>query len=194
MAELSLLTSGLHLGGTLVDFTSRLANSSGAYRAASANAAMMRRNAEAALTDAALARLSTYRRVEDIRRIGRARQGTLTAIAAARGVVTNEGSPLEAIAAEAYETGRVAGQAQYEGLLQERQLKIEALSREYQAKVIKAQAKYARKQAILGAIGGLALNVAGGLPLYAKGFAVAKSMLSPSPTTQGLSFQMPPGE
>src|SRR5687768_1729098 len=105
---LSLLTAGIQMAGAYTQFQqqrnqARLyeqetnAAAGANYAAAMANVRMSERNAMAARADAAAARLSSLRRSEDILMFGRVNRGDLTATAAARGVVANTGSPLEAL-------------------------------------------------------------------------------------------------
>lgn len=220
---LSLLTAGIQMAGAYTAFQQQRdqarmyeqetnAAAGANHAAAMANARMAERNAQAARMDAAAARLSSLRRSEDILMFGRVNRGELSATAAARGVQADTGSPLEALAADAYETGRVASEEMYTGLLAARDLDIEAINYRYQADTIKSQATFARafasreasrarKQAMVSSWGGLAQGITGGMTTIARGFAQPKPMTASVPTMyqpvqqyNSLPFQMPPGE
>lgn len=201
---LSLLMSGTQALGGIADFFTARAEGKGAAAAYKANARMAERNAQMALQDAMAARLSTLRRVDDILMMGRLNRGSMVAASAARGVVSDTGSPLEALAADAYQTGKQAGEEHLTGMLQARELEIEAINHKFQAAQNRMQAKRAKKQANVAAITGLAKGLSGAAISYA-GFAQSRSLLAQmqqSSTPIGTSslwgaelpFQLPPGE
>lgn len=196
----SLLTSGLLAGGTLADFLGTIGQGRNSSAAARANARIANQNAEAASRDARAAALATQRSVEDVELIGRIRRGSLVASSAARGVQTDTGSPLENLASDAFQTGRAAAEIQFQGDVAVQRLEVEAAQQRAMQGFLKKQAKRARTSAILGAVGGLASNLAVGLPIHLRGFNAGRSLLtqslaareSPQPGI-GLGFLGPAG-
>lgn len=213
---------GMQAAGSISAYKSEKASiqaaSSGAAQAYRSNARIAERNAQLAMADAMAARLSTLRRVEDIEMLGRLRRGSMTAATASRGVVANTGSPLEALAADAYETGKYAAEEHLTGMTQARSLEIEAINQRFQASYDRKLAAYTEKseayqkrQAIQGAKFNLINNLTrGGIGLM-QGFQQSASLLSvarPASTPAGagmvslwvppsynrIPFQMPPGE
>lgn len=201
---LSLLTAGTSVLGGIGDYFTTRAQAKGVANAYRANARIAERNARAALQDAMAARLSTLRRVDDILMMGRLNRGSMVAATATRGVVADTGSPLEALAAEAYQTGKQAGEEHLSGMLQARELEIEAINYKFQASQNRSAAKMAKRQANVAAITGLTQSLSGAAISFG-GFMQSRSLLAqmrPASAPEGASllwgdqlpFQMPPGE